>query len=210
MRALYVVTHPEATHHVDGLVGGWSDSVLTERGRVQAEAVAVRLRELVPADAAVQLWSSDLRRATQTAEIVGRPFDAVPLLRAGLREKSYGEAEGRPQAWLDERFVPPPVTGDRLAHHEGIAGSETRGQLGVRAYAALAEIRARPVQHQIVVTHGFTLTMLVAAWIGMPLRSTGRVSFGATSGGLTILEEDDHFHNRSVVRLDDTAHLRDL
>jgi 2,3-bisphosphoglycerate-dependent phosphoglycerate mutase len=207
VRTLYVVTHPEATHHVDGLVGGWFDSELTERGRGQAAAIAGRLRELVPDGADVEVWSSDLRRTAQTADVIGRVFGVAPVLSAGLREKSYGEAAGRSQAWLDERFVPPPATGDRLAHDEGIVGAETRGQLGVRVYAALSEIRARPVEHQVVVTHGFALTMLVAAWIGMPLRSTGRVAFRATSGGITVLEEDDLFHNRAVVRLDDTAHL---
>lgn len=32
-RSIYVVAHPEATHHVDGVVGGWHDSDLTAQGR---------------------------------------------------------------------------------------------------------------------------------------------------------------------------------
>ena len=30
MKHLYVVTHPQATHHTEGVVGGWYDSELTE------------------------------------------------------------------------------------------------------------------------------------------------------------------------------------
>ena len=96
MRRLYVVTHPEAAHHLSGEVGGWSDTALTERGLRQADAVAARIRELVPADAAVELHSSDLTRTVQTAEAIGGLFGVRPALLPGLREKSHGVAEGHP------------------------------------------------------------------------------------------------------------------
>ena len=207
MRRLYVVTHPEAAHHLSGEVGGWSDTALTERGLRQADAVAARIRELVPADAAVELHSSDLTRTVQTAEAIGARLGVRPALLPGLREKSYGVAEGRPQAWLDARFVPPPPTGNRLDHSEGIEGAETRREFAVRVYAAVDRILAGPGAHHVVVTHGFALTFVVCAWIGMPLESAGHVNFRSTSGGITVLEEDDFFANRSVVRLDDVAHL---
>ncbi len=41
----------------------------------------------------------------------------------------------------------------------------------------------------------------------MPLESVGYVSFQSTSGAITVLHEDDHFHNRAVVTLNDTRHL---
>ena len=208
MRRLYVVTHPEAAHHLSGEVGGWSDTALTERGLRQADAVAARIRELVPADAGVELHSSDLTRTVQTAEVIGARLGVRPALLPGLREKSYGVAEGRPQAWLDARFVPPPPTGDRMDHAEGIEGAETRREFAVRVYAAMDSILAGPGAHHVVVTHGFALTFVVCAWIGMPLESVGHVNFRSTSGGITLLEEDDFFANRSVVRLDDVAHLR--
>ena len=72
MRQISVVTHPQATHHVDGLVGGWHDSALTELGLRQAERIAERLRELIPVDASAELYASDLRRAQQTAEAIAR------------------------------------------------------------------------------------------------------------------------------------------
>ncbi len=40
MTCIYLVTHAEATHHVDDIVGGWFDSALTERGHAQAQATA--------------------------------------------------------------------------------------------------------------------------------------------------------------------------
>ncbi|MFD8984359.1 histidine phosphatase family protein [Streptomyces sp. NPDC059564] len=207
MRTIHVVTHPEATHHVEGLVGGWHDSDLTPTGLREAAAIARALRDAVPEGAEVELFSSDLLRTRRTAEEVGGLFDVKPVLDERLREKSYGEAEGRPQAWLDERFLPPPAVGDRMAHQEGVREAETKEAFARRIYAVMDEILDHPREHQIVVTHGYALTFVVAAWIGMPAASLGYVNFRAPSGSITTLREDDFFHNRQVVRLGDTRHL---
>lgn len=123
MRTLYVVTHPEATHHVEGLVGGWFDSALTDHGERDAAAIALELKRRIPADAVVDVVSSDLKHTTQAAEAIASRLQVLPLLHDGMREASYGEAEGWPQAWLDERFVPSPATGERMNHWDRIPGS---------------------------------------------------------------------------------------
>nr|WP_237773234.1 MULTISPECIES: histidine phosphatase family protein [Streptomyces] len=207
MRSMYVIAHPEATHHVEGVVGGWHDSRLTPAGRAAADAIARALRDRVPDGAEAEVITSDLLRARETADAVTAVLGGVPLLDRRLREKSYGEAEGRPQEWLDRRFVPPPADGDRMRHHEGVPGAETRGSCARRVYDAMGDILARPAGHQVVVTHGFALTFVVAAWIGMPYESVGSVSFRAPSGSITVLHEDDFFHNRQVVSVGDTRHL---
>lgn len=209
MRTLYVVTHPEATHHVEGLVGGWFDSALTERGERDAAAIALELKRRIPADAVVDVVSSDLKRTTQTAEAIASRLQIFPLLHEGLREASYGEAEGRPQAWLDERFVPSPATGERMNHWDGIPGSETKLQLATRVYAALEDVLAREATHQVIVTHGFAGQFVLAGWIKMPIESAGYVSFRLTSGGISVLREDDFFHNRQIASLNEASHLTD-
>ncbi|MFD5316566.1 histidine phosphatase family protein [Streptomyces sp. NPDC127098] len=210
MRTLYVVTHPEATHHVERVVGGWHDSRLTPAGVRAAAAVARALRERVPAGAEVELYSSDLLRTRRTAEEIAAVFGVTPVLDRRLREKSYGEAGGRPQEWLDRRFVPPPAVGERLEHDEGVPGAETKGACARRVYAAMDEILACPCEHQIVVTHGGSQNFVVASWIGMPVESVGYASFRAPAGSITTLREDDFFHNRQVVALGDTRHLESV
>ncbi|MGH2617261.1 MAG: histidine phosphatase family protein [Thermomicrobiales bacterium] len=207
MKHLYVVTHPQATHHVDGRVGGWFDSGLTDLGRTQAARIGQRIRELVPKDTPAELYASDLLRAYQTAEAIAQRIGAPIRTTAELREKSYGEAEGQPQAWLDERFVYPPRSGNRMDHREGIPGAESRRELAGRIYRAMDRILASPCPYQIVVTHGFALTFVVAAWITMPLDAAGSIAVTSTSGGITHLCEDDVFSNRGIVSLNDTFHL---
>jgi len=207
MRCLYVVTHPEATHHVERVVGGWHDSELTPAGARAAESIADALRERIPDGAEVELCTSDLKRTHQTAVVVGERLGVEPILDHRLREKSYGEAEGRPQEWLDERFVPPPAVGERLDHDEGVPGAETKGSCARRVYSAMEEILASDCAHQIVVTHGLAMSFVITSWIAMPLESLAYVSFRAPAGSITELREEDYFHNRQVVRLGDTGHL---
>ncbi|GAA4576503.1 histidine phosphatase family protein [Planotetraspora kaengkrachanensis] len=207
MRTIYAVTHPEATHHVERVVGGWHDSQLTPAGLSAAASIAQALRAQIPGGVDVELFSSDLRRTRQTAEKVAELFGVKSLLDHRLREKSYGEAGGRPQEWLDQRFVPPPAAGERLEHDEGVEGAETKAALAQRIYAAMDEILRRPCEHQIIVTHGGSLTFVVTSWIKMPITAVGHASFRVPSGSITTLHEDDFFHNRTVVNLGDTRHL---
>ena len=73
MQRIFVVTHPEATHHVEGLVGGWYDSELTKKGQAMARRIAAALKTEV-GEADVRIYSSDLLRTIQTAEAVAGQF----------------------------------------------------------------------------------------------------------------------------------------
>lgn len=208
VRTLWLVTHAEASHHVDGLVGGWFDSALTPRGEHDAALVAQELRRRVPPGADVEVVSSDLRRAQQTAAAVGTTLGLTPSLDARLREKSYGVAGGRPQAWLDARFVPPPASGDRLRHDEGVDGAEPWLTFAGRVYAGVSHLLARARDHQVVVAHGGSGQLVVAAWLGVPVAATAYARFRLPAGSITVLREDGRFHNREVTELGSTAHLR--
>ncbi|ASY71586.1 hypothetical protein EFR01_58730 [Sinorhizobium fredii] len=71
----------------------------------------------------------------------------------------------------------------------------------------MESIVERPCERQIIVTHGFALTFVIAAWIKMPLDAAGYVSFPARSGSITHLRQDDFWKSRSVVILADVSHL---
>ena len=136
MKHILVVTHPEATHHVEGRVGGWHDSSLTTRGLAQAERIAERLHDTISRDSQPEIYTSDLRRCLQTAEVIAARLQVPVQATRDLREISYGEAEGKPQVWLDERYVfPPPGENEqRLDHDFGITGAETRRDVAERLH----------------------------------------------------------------------------
>ena len=239
MKRLFVVTHPEATHHVDGLVGGWFDSALTERGLRDAGRIAETLRSdfgLGSADSAdagssprdrggadgsggtggasgtiaeagLRIVSSDLLRTRQTAEVIAEALGVPVELDAGLREKSYGAAERRLQSWLDERFITPPAVGERMDHDEGIEGAETKLEWFTRVYAAMERLEessaaaAEGSLDLVIVTHGGSATPVIASWMRIPLTACAYAAFRVGSGSITVLTEDDHFHNRSLTVL---------
>ena len=208
-RDVYVVTHAQSEHHVQGLVGGWYDSGLTALGQRQADAIAERLAGLV-ATAPTELYASDLKRAAQTAEPIAARLGVKARLMSGLREKSFGVAGGHPNAWLDARFIPPPREGGRLDHDEGVEGAESRRALLTRVFLAMDEILASPCETLIIVTHGFALTAVIAAWFRLPIESAGWIGFRPHSGGITHLAQDDRFFDRALLSFDDRAHLEGL
>lgn len=83
--------------------------------------------------------SSDLQCTLRTAEEVAELFGVKPILTRKLLEKSCGKAVGKPQEWLDRRFVPPPAVGERMDHDEGAEGSGTKAAWAQRICAATDE-----------------------------------------------------------------------
>jgi 2,3-bisphosphoglycerate-dependent phosphoglycerate mutase len=206
-RDIYVVAHTQSQHHVEGRVGGWYDTPLTELGRRQAEAVAARIADLAGGRRPVEIYASDLLRASQTADAVAARLAEPVSHWSDLRERGYGAAGGQPSSWLKGQVVFAGRDGDRLDHRDGIDGAETKREFLTRIYRAMSRIVESPCATQVIVTHGFAVTFVVAAWIRMPLESAGWVTFGSNPGGITHLHEDDTLFNRHVMSLNDRAHL---
>ena len=204
---IYIVAHGQSEHHVQGLVGGWYDTALTDLGRRQADALAERISELVGEAPDVEVYASDLRRAAQTASPIAKALAVDVTHMSDLRERSYGSAGGRPEAWLDEHAVYVGPDGDRLDHRDGIEGAETKREFATRIYRAMDRIVQSPCPTQIVVTHGYAVTFAIAAWIRMPLEAVGWVNFRSGAAGLSHLREDDRWFNRYLLSLNDRAHL---
>jgi len=204
VQRIYVITHPEAEHHVQGLVGGWHDSHLTEKGRVAAQAIGRRLKTEV-AGAQVSIYASDLARTMETAAAIAEQLGQVVRPMAELRELSYGAAEGRARSWLEQRFVPAPP--DNRLDHVACEGAETKRAFASRVYRAMDVIMLDPAPTKVIATHGYAMTFVIAAWIRMPIEAAGYINVRATSGGITLLEEDDPLQNRALIRVNDTSHL---
>ncbi|MDR6955905.1 putative phosphoglycerate mutase [Ancylobacter sp. 3268] len=205
MKEIFVVTHTEATHHLEKKVGGWYDSDLTHRGLRQADVLAEHLANLIgPSE--VEIYSSDLRRASQTAAAIAKRLAQTTRETSALREISYGVAGGKPQEWLDSRYIPAPDN-NRLDHDCGIEGAETRRDVAKRVFPFIDEIVGGRCETQIIVTHGFTLSMVVASWMRIPIDAAGFVSFPVKSGSITRLRQDDFFRNRSVISVGDVSHF---
>lgn len=197
MRNVYVVTHAQSLHHVQDLTGGWYDTSLTEKGVNQAEILAEFLyREIgIPG---IPIYSSDLKRAFETAEIIARPFKSGVIQDKRLREMSFGDAEGKPREWRTENIIPRPADGDRL-NHRLFNNAETRKDIGTRIRECMDEIITKKDENLIIVSHGNALTFIIMAWLKVPVEYMDYCNFRAAPARVTCLQEDDLYQNRSVV-----------
>lgn len=95
MTALILIRHGETDWNRDRRIQGATDIPLNDTGRAQARATAALLQTRLDAALPATIVSSDLARARETAEIIASELGlAAPRTYRGLRERSYGEAEG--------------------------------------------------------------------------------------------------------------------
>jgi glucosyl-3-phosphoglycerate phosphatase len=140
---ILLARHGETDDNVPPLrFQGQRDTPLNERGREQARELAERVAALDPPVAS--LWSSDLSRARETAEIVGERIGLEPRLDARLREGWRGEWEG----FLFEQIAasdPERYAAWRAPDAEvgfGFPGGETLAQQQARVLEALGDVKA--------------------------------------------------------------------
>jgi broad specificity phosphatase PhoE len=92
-------THSISDHNESGIASGWLPGELSERGRALAAELGERRRH----DGLDAVFSSDLWRAVQTAQIAFEGSD-IPLIQdRRLRECHYGEFDGMPVSQLEKR-----------------------------------------------------------------------------------------------------------
>ena len=85
------------------MVGSWTDWELSELGVRQAKRIGERLKNEL-AEKRFVLYSSDLLRARQTAEIVGNYLGMTPVFRTELRERNLGRCCGKSVQWMRENM----------------------------------------------------------------------------------------------------------
>lgn len=162
---LWLVRHGQTDWNLIGRYQGQADQPLNAAGLAQAHELAGRLAGQ-HFDA---LYSSDLARARQTADIVGSALGLDVRLEPRLREIDQGEWEGMFFNDLVTRFE------KELIRHRGDPsvgppGGETLIQVARRAYAAATDIAAAwPGGQVLVVSHGLTISTLLAAARCTPL-----------------------------------------
>ncbi|MBI3631270.1 MAG: histidine phosphatase family protein [Candidatus Staskawiczbacteria bacterium] len=97
----YILRHGEAISNIKGIVSSWPEKFnnhLTLRGKEQIKKSAGKLKSLTAkANKKLDLiFSSDLLRAKQTAEIVSQRLKLKPKFDKRLREIGFGDLNGRP------------------------------------------------------------------------------------------------------------------
>ena len=170
--SIFLARHGETEWNRIGRWQGKTDIPLSEVGRAQALTLAERLRGRGVTD----IYSSDLSRARETAEIVGASL-GVTALRADarLRERGFGCFEGLTREECAQRHAESwaRYLADR---RDTPVDAEPHQEVVSRVIAALTDVAESATPgHVLVVSHGAAIRSFVQAVTGQappPLANT--------------------------------------
>lgn len=202
MRTIITIQHTQSVHHTNGMVGSWTDWPLSGLGVAQADKIGEHLKEELAGKQFV-LYSSDLLRAKQTAENVGRHLGLSPILRTELRERNLGKCCGKSVQWLRENMEQQEITiDDRM-----FSDAESRRDEWNRLKPFFDELMASEKENIILVSHGDLLSVFNAMFLGLDIDVINTCELWGLPGGVSYMFENNE-GKRFIKRMSDMSYLK--
>ncbi len=185
--AIIVVRHGQTLWNTERRFQGHRDSPLTPKGISQAEALGRRLAK----ERFGALYSSDLGRATHTAQIIANTTGHSVVLDPRLRERSLGLFHGLKNEEIKAAY---PQEYERYRNremdYEVPAGESLRQQVerNIACFEELAQNHSR--QSIVVVTHGGVLNVLFRHTLSIAFDAPRRFEFPNSSLNVFTFTEE--------------------
>ena len=203
MTSIYLIRHAEAEGNLYRIAQGQYDSILTDRGWRQVQALERRF-EGVHIDA---VYTSDLYRTCATSSALYRPRGLEPQRRRGLREICVGDWE---QKTWGEIARDDPEEMENFTHRLHLwkmEGAETPEQVRDRVLREIRSIAAENDGKTVAVfSHGCAIRLVLAALQGYSMEELGKTPHGDNTAVSLLEAEGDQLR---VVYRDDNSHLSD-
>jgi probable phosphoglycerate mutase len=185
-----IVRHGQTQWNLKLIRQGHLDSPLTERGVAQAKALAERLAQ----EEFGGLYSSDLGRAVQTAELIAAVTGHAVVTDVRLRERNLGVFQGLGREEIERRFPEEYRLHRSLGPDYVIPSGESVIQQVERNLGCLSEIAERHGSETVVVvTHGGVLSGLFRHAFSIPFGAPRRFEFMNASLNVFNYEDGDWF-----------------
>ncbi len=190
MGDLLLVRHGETEWSLSGQHTSWTDLPLTDHGRARARALA----PLLASSPVAAAFTSPLRRARETAELIGLGDARVD---PDLHEWDYGGYEGITTAEIQRVRPGWFLFTDGVAPGPPEHPGETPVEVAARADRMLAKAKAALAEKEgdvALIAHGHFLRVLTARYLGLP-PSSGAL-FQMATGTVARLSTE---HERPVL-----------
>jgi probable phosphoglycerate mutase len=180
MGRIILVRHGETDWNRElRIQGGSSDTPLNEKGRRQAEDLALRLNR----DRIQAVYSSPLKRALETAEAIARYHQLGVVVEPLLREIEAGTLEGVTAGELGKRF-------SELLTQDGVSkkipGGESLTELQQRCWGCIEQISRKHIDGDlVVVSHYFTILSIICSALMLPLSRITRLRL--STGSISVI-----------------------
>jgi probable phosphoglycerate mutase len=146
---ILLARHGETDWNRENRFQGHADPPLNETGRAQAAQLAA----VLAAEPLAAVYSSPLRRAFETAQILAAPHGLEPVPVDALREVDVGSWEGLTRAEIEERF--PEQFARWRGYEAGWEDGESYEEMSRRVIAGLLELAtAHEGERILAVSHG--------------------------------------------------------
>ena len=157
---IIAIRHGETSWNVDTRIQGHLDIPLSANGRWQAERLAQALGD----EPLAAIYASDLTRAWETAEYVGRAQGIAVTKEIGLRERGFGDFEGKTFAEIELLLPEQSLRWRKRDPEFSPAGGESLTDLRSRVVSAAQRLAARhPGEVIAMVGHGGVMDVLYRA-----------------------------------------------
>jgi broad specificity phosphatase PhoE len=201
---IYLIRHGATILSAEDRFAGATDVDLSDEGRHQAEALAVRLSD----DHITAVYCSPMKRTVETATIVARPHGLTPILRDGLREINHGRWESLKRSDVEAQFPEEYAAWEE----DPFIYAPLEGESGLSVMArALPVIREIVLQHRdenvAVVSHKATIRLIISSLLGFDPRGY-RDRLDQAPACLNVLDFKDPVRARLMV-FNDVSHYVD-
>ena len=207
---IIAIRHGETAWNVDTRIQGHLDIPLNDTGLWQARQLARALA----GEPLSAIYASDLQRAHTTARAIAEVTGAPLVPEPALRERSFGELEGRTFAEIEAELPEQARRWRQRDPHFAPEGGETLVQLRERIAATTHRLAAQHTGGLVVlVAHGGVLDVLYRLATGQELQAprTWQLANAAinrllwTPEGLTLVGWADTQHLDTATRDETTA-----
>ncbi len=179
------------------------DVPLSEEGRKQAVLLGERLLgEQIDA-----VWSSNLIRAVETADIINDKLKVARVIREELKEISFGDMEGLSDEVIADRYEDFLRARSKMEKDLTYPGGESASDVLSRTLPVMREIMSRDYEAVAIVTHGGVIRSLVAHYLGMDLARVPLLATNLENCGITELWVRKHDGRVILNRFNDASHL---
>ena len=201
MTTVYLIRHAEAEGNLHRRVHGFYNSLITDNGFRQIEALKERFRD-IQVDA---VWSSDLYRTMTTARAIYLPKGLELHTDPDLREINLGDWEDGTWGGV-YRDDPVSMTAFTTSDPNWVApNGESLGQTGLRVQGALERIaRAHPDQTVAVFCHGTAIRQVLANLLGLKPEDWNTMGHSENTAVSRLDWDGEKF---SVVYQSDASHI---
>ena len=202
MSKLYLARHGESQWNSLKKIQGHKDIPLNNNGIKQANKLANRLlKEKIDI-----IYSSDLKRAFQTALIIGNKMNLEVTPAQEFREINFGPWEGLSIEEVNKKYKKEHIMWMKCPDKLKLEGAETLMDLQNRALSKAKEImKKNPNKNILIVAHGVTIKSIILGILGLDISYYNRISLTNTS--LSII--DFRQYNAVLELLNDTCHLKE-